>query len=109
MTLDELEAWIMRYAEDRWYVSARNPERNEICVDISVANPGWEEHWVLIWVSPEKAQVSMLSRGHGDKHYCDALYEMTPDQLVKYLKTLPRPIQSFGAKDISDQVPVERG
>lgn len=105
--LEELEQRIMKDAHDRWYISARNEKEGEICVDVSVANPGWEEYWVLIWVSPEIAKISMLSRGPGET-FIEGAYEMTPDQLIEYLQTLPRQIQTFGAKDVYDQIP-ERG
>lgn len=100
--LDALEKRIMDGADERWHISARSPAGFDLCVDTAVEHPGYEGFWVLIWVNTERASIEILSTAEGKPPMLEDQYEMTPDQLIEYLHTLPRPLTAFGAKAITD-------
>lgn len=77
--------WVSMYVEDGFYI------------DTYARHPGMEESWVIIFVTPEHAEVSDLSRSSRDEDWMlGDRFALDHDSMIEYLNTLPKPVFQYG-------------
>lgn len=102
MSIEQIEWFIEN--DPRTYIAARDGA--SLIVDFTVAHPGYESYYWLIWtVSSEAVDILVQFNNGGTPHegrepdwWLDSQYQMSHEAFIEYVQSLPKPFTAWATK-----------